>query len=1287
MRGNFSRGIEVDRKRGKKYTKSLIEQGSPILDSDLAAMVDAEHHIDREIVKFLGCERGSTDLGFFVTSGQLLAHFDPKLGTEFAGTGTAEISRDYGHKYLDRLPGLKVSGSGGSVRIDLRNPITSPQIIRFWVKASEVISTSVGGQTLSIPQSTTYVAVDLNFAPGAPGITDLVANIVPDKTFWIALIETYNPSGSDLEIHYADGSFEIDGVIVKTDGGSIPEPVSAAGSGLTIVGPGLAGAGSTAAAAPVLEMSNDSAAALGMDGAGLATTGTSVSTIPMPAGSSGLALAYLEIFEQFISEIDDPGIIEQALGGDVHTSLRTEMKVRIRLAKVDGLSAQQVLNKDFKVALPSGRVKFGVSTAALTLDPCDLPVPGGYTGPENRLYLLSVHSSSGSNTEFKWSRNNGAQNYPAYFPNGFPFGSNLTSIRIPSGVNLRTGDLIELYSDATTYGDENNGTYRNNGLTRPKKLQGKLCRLGESVADGTYKVFNLLDKNTHAPITTFDSSILGQGQLKIVKWEGLLTQTGTANISHELEHGIVAEIRGEFEPGDSWQYEVRTNVQNANGPIKEKAHGNERLFAPLGLFQQTPNGQPAKLLGWLDSRFPKLCELHADNISFDNSFTGSASDTVQEALDELFTIKQEVLGCGEIIVNPGDDIQAIIDSIPDDQNARLCLAKGIHEISQPLNIQNKREIIIGGNGRASLLRNRSGREIIKARDCIQLDLRDFIMKSENANATRAQHLVRVSDCVRFSAERISIHSPNDAHHGSSGIRIEGTTVSTKTKIVDCQISVGDGDTGLSIINVHDSIVRDNYIYTREKPRDIVTRLQNANFMGLISRLLMDHIRIEEISVEPPGPIPPVIPPVDIPPIVVRPPIVRPPVVGPPVVDPPIFRPPVVDPGIVRPPIVQPGSIRTSTTNVLSGSRLSIGLTTADIRNILANSGASIAIDPTRPIGVSGLSSGDLVTKSRNTAMGAYIQSTVAQWGQYRISFYASPLFSATDWQRIIEANPIPNASRAPIEFLQTELNRFRRELVRAIFGQPSSARLPTSVLGPASIFASTIASEYEFDVGHTGIRVGISKGLHRNQRLRGRVRSILADESNTAHISGNRVSGFAKGIHVGSSNGWGTNQRNPRITFFADEINVERNIVHFPAVAYGFGKDRRSGVQLGSTISATVTGNKVQAVTRSPDDEPPYGNCIVLWGHFGPMISVKNNFCSFGKFGVRVKQLNKDGLLYPGTSWAIGDNAYFGQGTPHSAERFNSSWGSHQANRWLPPFIFIESFWDSDFVAACGNSP
>ena len=87
MEGDFSRGHRPDARRGQAYRRVLARQGAALLDSDLNALMDASDRIDRQGLRHVACAAGSTDLGFFVTPGRLLALFDPVLGATPVAAG------------------------------------------------------------------------------------------------------------------------------------------------------------------------------------------------------------------------------------------------------------------------------------------------------------------------------------------------------------------------------------------------------------------------------------------------------------------------------------------------------------------------------------------------------------------------------------------------------------------------------------------------------------------------------------------------------------------------------------------------------------------------------------------------------------------------------------------------------------------------------------------------------------------------------------------------------------------------------------------------------------------------------------------------------------------------------------------------------------------------------------------------------------------------------------------------------------------------------------------------
>ena len=792
MEGDFSRGHRPDGKRGKTYRRVLIEQGAALLDSDLAALVEAGEGLLREAVRHTACRAGASDLGFLVTPGELLALFDPVQGSTFETTGATEARRDFSRKYLDRLPGLRITGTGGSASVALRRPLDGATALRLWLRADGGATAVVNGTAITIPAGSDYAAFELT----ASGTT---LSFAPDPagTYWVGMVETRAAAGPAAALHWAGGSYQIDGVIAATEGAAWP--------------------GLPAPAGPA--MVTDSEA---------------------PSGTR--FAAYLEISERHVTGVEDPGIVEQALGGDHDTTTRSAVQAQVKLAAVPGAATPESIAAAIAApALPDGSVSLGVAAATPTADPCDLPVPGGYTGPENRLYRLAVHSVStagGGETVFKWSRDNGAELFPVAFPERPAPSDPVDSLIVGASLPLRDGDLIELRSEATELGDAAPGAVGSAGFTRPARAQGRLLRLsgGEQVT-GANRVFTFRDPFTEAPVATIDPAPFGEVGLKVRRWTGLIRRAGTGPAAFDLEHGIQAEVDGRFEPGDWWHYEARTATANANGPEVTAPHGPERHFAPLALLEATPAGQPMTLLAWLDTRYRTLCELEADAVAYDGARAGTEADTVQEALDELYLRVSD--GCGEIAVPLGADIQDVIDAIPEGESARICLNAGTRDLPARVRVADKGDLIIGGIGGGTLLRS-AGRQVFEFENCRSVTLRDFAVAVTGTGGA----ILSFTNCGEITIEGLRIESQAEAAFGNAAIRSQGPT--RRVTITGNRIELGAADTGVLLIDPGHTVIRDNVIATRPDPFDIVAAIaaesgNDAPLAAAFGNVLIDRI--------------------------------------------------------------------------------------------------------------------------------------------------------------------------------------------------------------------------------------------------------------------------------------------------------------------------------------------------------------------------------------------------------------------------------------------------------------
>ena len=782
MEADLSRGHRPDRKRGRVYRRVLVRQGAALLDSDIAALGDAQDQLLREALGFAACAEGSPDLGFLVTPGVLLAQFLPVLGPEPTVTAPATATRDFSRRYLDRLPGLRLAGPGGTVEVPLSVALPAATPVRLWLRADLGATITVNGTPIAVPAGAA-------FEPFSLAAVGALLTIVPDPAnpCWLAMVESRADSAGLAALHWAAGRYQIGGLVAQTPALTWPALANPAGAALV--------AASTAA------------------------VGTSL-------------VAYLELTERHITAVEDPGLVEQALGGDGDTTSRTMLTAQVKIAAFDaGLTPQAVASAIRSPALPSGTVRFGTTAAVLAADPCDLPVPGGYTGPDNRLYRLAVHNVSAGRTLFKWSRDNAADLFAASVPPAAP-----TTLRVATEAPLRAGDLVEVLSDATDLGDAAPGAVTAAGFVRPRRPQGRLVRLdGGGTVTGTERVFDLLDPETEAPAAPLDLATLGNAGVKVRRWDGLIARPGAGPLNLPIENGIEAQIDGSFEPGDWWQFEARVLAPNANGPAVLQAHGPERLFAPLALLEQTAAGQPMQLVAWLDTRHNSFCAPQADGTAYDGDRVGTSADTVQEALDELFLRLGD--GCGEIAVPPGADLQGIFDAMPAGFSAKVCLNSGIRDLPARVLVAGMGDLVISGIGGGSVLR-RNGRPMLEFRDCRSVTLRDFAIESTGSGAPA----LLLTDCGVVTIEGLRIVAATAVTPGVA-VRVlrTGNQPQGRVHLAANRITVGRGDGAIEVIGAADVAITDNTLTVPVAPFDIRGAMGDPLLAAAVGNVLLDRV--------------------------------------------------------------------------------------------------------------------------------------------------------------------------------------------------------------------------------------------------------------------------------------------------------------------------------------------------------------------------------------------------------------------------------------------------------------
>ncbi len=271
---------------------------------------------------------------------------------------------------------------------------------------------------------------------------------------------------------------------------------------------------------------------------------------PAAPASGRSDLLYVDAWERHLTAVDDPELLDVALGGADTT---TRLKVTWNIGVIEDV----------------GRASCSEAAALLPPQPngvMSCAAPRGYQGSENRLYRVEIHDGGSlGSAGFKWSRDNGSI---VFAVTDFPGPESVRlQPRRDRAYTLDSGDWVEVGGDDV----EQAG------------VVGTLARIADIRDDGTLVV---LDRDV--------SRHRGEGHPRIRRWDQRSGATVPVSTDwFELEAGI--EVRfsdGEFRSGDYWTVPARPGTRPIEWPEDEPPCGIEHRLCPLALvtWAQAENG-------------------------------------------------------------------------------------------------------------------------------------------------------------------------------------------------------------------------------------------------------------------------------------------------------------------------------------------------------------------------------------------------------------------------------------------------------------------------------------------------------------------------------------------------------------------------------------------------------------------------------------------------------------------------------------------------------------------------
>jgi Family of unknown function (DUF6519)/Periplasmic copper-binding protein (NosD) len=399
-----------------------------------------------------------------------------------------------------------------------------------------------------------------------------------------------------------------------------------------------------------------------------------VSPAPFPDISTEQnQIVYLDVWEREVTALEDPGLLEPALGG-IDTTTRSQAAWQVKALTLNAPAACTD-NPDLwnsLIAPSSGVLSTSAPPSASGPTPCTIDPVSGYTGLENRLFRAQIYAGgsvqgpdAASTATFMWSQENasvaaaitGVQTVTLNPP---VFQISVNTVGRDSGTRFQLNDVIEILDDYVEWSIRENGkggVVATVGGVDPEQL---ILTVALQQTIDLQAWFNGLPKDINNQLITHP---------RLRRWDALPAPTNDGQAIQLGQTGAWVTFGNDpaamLRAGDYWVFYARS----ATGQVEKLDQAPPRgLHHYARLATITPGGQPQD------------CRV-------------------------LWPPPFGAEGCCTVIVNVGDSIQKAIDSLPAEIGGCVCLKAGTHVITQQINIQEKRNIHLHGESIGAVVQN------------------------------------------------------------------------------------------------------------------------------------------------------------------------------------------------------------------------------------------------------------------------------------------------------------------------------------------------------------------------------------------------------------------------------------------------------------------------------------------------------------------------------------------------------------------------------------------------------
>ncbi|NIM95765.1 MAG: hypothetical protein GTO18_18855 [Anaerolineales bacterium] len=498
---------------------------------------------------------------------------------------------------------------------------------------------------------------------------------------------------------------------------------------------------------------------------------TASTVAPLPTG--GPHLVYLDVWKREVTHLEDPDLVEKAVGVDTTTRLQTVWQVKIHKNIGSNVTCasppNQIQNWEALTAPSDGRLTTEDVGVPKSTDPCILSPTGGYRGTENRLYRVEVHKGGALGTaSFKWSRDNASIGAPVTGINTSRDQITVGSLGKDSIRRFKKGDWIEITDDWREFEGD------------PGEMR--------KIAEDPDEVKRTLKLNSPLPVGSFDATV-AKRHTRVRRWDqsgivrtstgtthqnlddatskGVIVTPGTSTVSLVLEDGIAvtfstAAASGKFHSGDYWLFTART----ADGSVEELKEA-----PPLGIHHHYcrlaivtfPNKVTDCRTLW-PPEIPKPGKGCECTVCVTSESHNKGTLTIQQAIDKV-----KLFG------------------------GKVCLAPGLYIVRSPITVNGGHAIQIVGKGPNTILVYQGNGYTFDLTNSLDLTLEKLAIVSDGLGVSANLCIgLKLRECVLLTSGTGATEAVSVWLQNAAGIRVERCIVfhTGKTPTGDSLAAIG-----------------------------------------------------------------------------------------------------------------------------------------------------------------------------------------------------------------------------------------------------------------------------------------------------------------------------------------------------------------------------------------------------------------------------------------------------------------------------------------------------------------